>query len=157
MRVRHHRGTQRIEFDVAMALQEMRVIGDQAGLVATFPQGAGAMVGPVYMTHVTPAECLHHAADATDVGRRHEQVDVVGHQHVRMDCAAFAQRDFIEVVQIAPIVAGREEAGLAIVAALDDVLRDAGEIESWWARHADVPDRMPESSRVRARSAMATR
>ena len=50
---------------------------------------------------------------------------MVGHQHVGMDRAAFVQGNLFEVAQIASIIVGREEAGLAVVAALDYVLRYA--------------------------------
>ena len=43
-----------------------------------------------------------------------------------MNGAAFAQRDFLQVLQIAMPVGIGEEAGLAIIATLDDVLGNAG-------------------------------
>jgi len=139
-----------------MALEQMRVAGDQAGLETPFPQCAGAVVRPIHMAHVAPAERLHHATYATEVRRRHQQVDMVGHQHVGMDRATFALCDFVEIAQVTTIVVRREEARLAVVAALDDVLCDAGKIESGWAGHADIQRRMPGSSRTGARLAIAT-
>lgn len=100
--------------------------------------GAGAVVSLVHVAHVASAQGLHHAADAADSGRRHEQVHVVGHQYVGMDRAAFTPGDFIEIAQVASIIVGGEEARLAIVAALDHMLCDSGKIESGWARHVDV-------------------
>lgn len=113
-----------------MALQQMRVAGDEASFVAAFPERAGAAVGLVDMAHVASAEGLHHAAGAADFGRRHEQVHVVGHQYVRVDRAAFTPGGLIEIAQVASIVVGGEEARLAIVATLDHVLCDSGKIES---------------------------
>lgn len=52
-----------------------------------------------------------------------------------MDCAALAQRQFAQVGAVAQVVGFGEEAGLAVVAPLDDVLRDAGEVQSGGAGH----------------------
>ena len=109
-----------------MALQQMGIAGDQAGLVPAFPERTGAVVRMVDIADVASAECLHHATDIADIGRCDEQVNMVGHQYVSMDRAAFLLGDLIEVPQVALIIVGSEEEGLAVVAALDDVLRYAG-------------------------------
>jgi hypothetical protein len=44
----------------------------------------------------------------------------------------------VKQVQVKTIVRGGEEAGLAIVATLSDVLRYAWQIESLWARHVEL-------------------
>ena len=81
---------------------------------------------------------MHDAGDLSGSRGCHQQVDVVGHQHVRMHGTAFAQRDFAQVLQVAHPVDVSKEARLAIIAALDDMLRDLGEVESWLARHESV-------------------
>jgi hypothetical protein len=62
-------------------------------------------------------------------------VDVVGHQHVGMQDATRGKRALAQKVQVAAAVAVVEEAGQSIVAALDNVLRYAWDIESWMACH----------------------
>jgi len=50
----------------------------------------------------------------------------------------FTHGDFAQLLQIARAVDIREEARLAIIAALDDMLRDVGEVESWLAWHGSL-------------------
>jgi len=54
-----HAGPDRVEVDVAHAAQQVCGIVDQAGAVATFPQGAGALVVAVELADVLAAELLH--------------------------------------------------------------------------------------------------
>lgn len=70
---------------------------------------------------------------------------------------AFTLGDFIGITQLASVVIGGEEARLSVVAALDDVLRESGKIESGQARHADVHDRMSAWSGTASRPAAAMR
>ncbi len=60
---------------------------------------------------------------------------MVGDQHIGMHRAAFTHGDFTQIAAIAGVVSVGEEAGLAIVAALDDVLRHSGHIKSGRAWH----------------------
>lgn len=55
---------------------------------------------------------------------------MIGHQHIRMDGAAFLQRDFVECRAIVFVVRRGEEARLAIIAALDNMLGNFGNAES---------------------------
>jgi hypothetical protein len=52
-----------------------------------------------------------------------------------MHGAALALGDLAKIAAIAEVVRVSEEAGLAIVAALNDALRHVRSIESWQARH----------------------
>lgn len=67
-----HSGSYRIEFDVAVANEQVILRIDGAGLVAAFPEGAGAAVGVVNVLHVVPAHILHGARDGAVGGRRHQ-------------------------------------------------------------------------------------
>lgn len=129
-------GTDRVEVDVANAAQQVGVIVDQAGLAAAFPQGACAAVAGIELANVLAAELLHEGGDGARLRRRDEQVHVVVHQHVGMQLAAGGEQRFAQQVAIADAVGIVEEAGQAVVAALDDVLRDAGQVESGLASHA---------------------
>ncbi len=78
------------------------------------------------MAHVAPAERLHHARQAVLVLRRHQQVDVIGHQDIGMDATEIASRRLGQPVVVFGIILDGEENGAAIVAALDDVQRLVG-------------------------------
>jgi len=51
----HHVGSDRVQLDIAVTAQEVLRTVDQRGLVASFPQGAGALVRVVEILHVTAA------------------------------------------------------------------------------------------------------
>lgn len=94
---------------------------------------AGAVARPIHTAHIAPAERVHPATRAAEVGWRDPQADMVGRRQVGMDRTTFVQFDFVEIAQVTPTVVRGEEAGLAIIATRDDVLCDAGKIESVWA------------------------
>ena len=134
-RMGDHCGAQWIEFDVAVAVHEVVAIADQARLVAAFPQRAAAVVRVVDVADIPPSERLQGARHGIGLLRREQQVDMVGHQYVGVHRAALAQCDLAQGRAIAEVVRLREEAGLAVIAALDDMLRDAGKVDASWARH----------------------
>ena len=64
-------GAYGVEFDVALAGEEVALVADQAGLVTAFPQRAGAAMPRVEQADVLPTELLHHPAQAArGSGRR---------------------------------------------------------------------------------------
>lgn len=64
---------------------------------------------------------------------------MVGHQHVGMHLAGFPPGGFAQILQVADAVDLGEEAGLPVVAALDDMLRDARHVEPWKSGHGGIP------------------
>jgi len=79
---------------------------------------------------------------------------VVGHEHVGVDVASLAHGDLAQVLQVTHTIDVGEKARLAIIAALDDVLRYLGKIESWLARHGGIRAGVsPVSPRTMRRSA----
>ncbi|GAA0708379.1 hypothetical protein GCM10009105_07920 [Dokdonella soli] len=66
---------------------------------------------------------------------------MIGHEHIGVDGAVFAHRDFAKVVPITLVVDGREEARLPIVAALHDVLGNMGEMETGLPGHIGASQR----------------
>ena len=92
----------------------------------------------IHIADVASAQRLHHVRDLTRAARRHEQMHMIGRQYISVDGAAFAQRDLAQVVAVALVVCGNEEAGLPVVAALDDMLRYVRQIEARAARHDGI-------------------
>ena len=75
---------------------------------------------------------------------------MVGHQDVGMRDAARGKRAFAQKLQVTAAVTVVQEAGQSIVAALDNVLRYAGNIESRLACHAkSLTARIDGESRYR--------
>ena len=112
---------------------------DRGSVVAIFPERTLSHLALIVFLRRSARRELDAPRDDTFARVLHQQMHVVRHQHVGVDCALFAQRDLVEVVQVATVVVRREEARLAIVAALDHVLRDTGQVESGQAGHRDTP------------------
>lgn len=133
-----HTGPDGIELDIALARQQIALLLRQAGSESALPQSAAAAIGSVHILYIALTERLHHGADRPFGRCRHEQVDVVGHEHVGMDCTAVADAVLVEPVQIEPIVLVGEGAGLAIVSALDEMERDVGKYNTGAAWHGGI-------------------
>lgn len=88
--------------------------------------------------HVPAAEPLHHLSGGTGLGRGDEHVNVVIHQHVGMQRAATRGKCLAENDQVVPPIVIIEEAGQAVVAALDQVLDNAREVEAGKSGHASM-------------------
>jgi len=131
-----HAGAHRVQVDVARAAHEIVVAVHQTGLVAAFPQGAGPAMAGVERADVLAAQYLHHPAQGAGFGRGGQQVHVVVHQHVGMQVAAGGEQGVAQQVAVAAAVFVVQEAGQAIVAALHEVLRDAGQVKTGQAGHA---------------------
>ena len=130
-----HRRAYRVEFDIAIAGEQIGERLHQAGLEAPLPQGAAAPVFRIDVGNVLTADVLHHAAQGLMRLGRDEQVHMVGHQDIGMDLAAPAAGGLGEPPEIGPVVVVGEKDGLAVVTALDDVGGDAGKEEAGLARH----------------------
>src|SRR6185437_17063668 len=109
---------------------------DEARFVAAFPQRPGALMAGVELADVAAAEFLHQASDGTRRRWRQEEVDVVVHQDVGVQRAAGVLQRLVENTQVAVPIAVIQKARQAIVATLDNVLRDAGQVEAWLSSHA---------------------
>lgn len=153
----HHARTQRVELDVALAAQQVVIVHHRAGLVPPLPQRAGPAVVVVDVSHVSATERLHHACHLATRQRGDQQVHVVGHQHVGVDAAVLAPGDVAQILQIADVVDVGEEARLAVVAALDDVLGDAGKVDTGLAGHGRVRARLGDQSARTSRDAASDR
>ncbi len=62
-------------------------------------------------------------------------MDVIVHQHISVDPAVLLVCVMTQQTQVGHAVVIREEHGLAIVAAVDDMLRVSGRIDAPWPWH----------------------
>jgi hypothetical protein len=62
---------------------------------------------------------------------------VVGHEHVGVDGDLMPRRALAQLREVTVVVGMREEARLAIIPTLDDVLGDAGEVGAGLTRHRE--------------------
>lgn len=107
--------------------------------VASFPQRAAAPIGAVDELDVAPPHALQQTRDTFGFGRCRQQVHMIGHEHVSMHGDFVLEAGFAQALQLVAEVVGSGEAGLPIVAALDHVARNTGEIIAWLARHGAPP------------------
>ena len=130
-----HAGPHRVEFDVAVAGQQVTRAVHQRRLESPFPEGARPAIAGIERPHVAPPDRLHHARRRAALGRGEQQVHVVGHQDVGMDRATMLQGRFPQFLAIAREIRAVRETGLAIVAALHHMLRDSRQVQSRKACH----------------------
>lgn len=130
-----HAGAQRVEFDIAVAMQHVAFGVDQAGFVAAFPQCSGTPVTRVELTHIATPEFLHMASDRSDFWWRSQRMDVVIHQYVRVQSAPCVEQCFAKLRQVMLPIVVVAKAGQAIVATLNNVLRNTGQVESRLSGH----------------------
>jgi ELWxxDGT repeat protein len=116
-------------------LQQIAVTVDEAGFVATFPQRSCAPAARIELSDAVAAKFLHEARDGTAFGRSDQQVDMVAHQHIRVQPDGCIGQRFAQQVQVAAPVVVVQEARQAIVTALNHVLRYSGQIKSREASH----------------------
>jgi hypothetical protein len=88
---------------------------------------------------VSTAKRLHHPASRSWFGWRHQQVSVVVHEDVGVKAAACFKQGHVEEFKVISPVIVVQDAWHPIVAALPDVLRYAGQINSGGSRHGGIP------------------
>jgi hypothetical protein len=89
----------------------------------------------IEVADIAPAKVTHEIAAA--VGRlwRHQQMDMVSHQAVRVKVAVIFAGQMAQVTQVGEVVAVLSEARVTIVAPLNHVQRNAGNMESRVSGH----------------------
>ena len=93
----------------------------------------------VHIANIVATKGLNQPTHPVRLLRRQQQVNMVGHQNVGVDRYAIFPAVFLELVQIDRVVLFGEETGLAVVAALDDVLRNAGQAQAGESGHCGSP------------------
>ena len=120
----------RIQFDVAIAGESVARVSDQRGFETAFPKCPRPAISGVEASHVTPADRLHHARRCAGLGRRREQMHMIGHQDVGVQRATVLAGCFGEFLKVVAVVGIRCETRLPVDTALNDVQRDAGQVEA---------------------------
>ena len=134
-RIIDHASAHGVKVDISSASKEVVGICDQAGFVASFPKRAGTPVARVELADNVAAQHLHHSAHRANFRRRDQQAHVVVHQHVRMQSDIGDGQRLAQQFQIVDAVKVVQKAGQAVVAALHDVLRYTGQVQSRLAGH----------------------
>ncbi len=133
-----HARTHRVQFDLALAGQQILIGPHLRGFVAAVPQRPGAAVAAIDVLHVAATQRHDEAVHRLRRQWREQQVHMVGHQHIRVQFTARGFQRLTEPVPIAQVVVLAEEARIAVVPALHDVQRYVGEMDSWAARQLGI-------------------
>jgi len=136
--VRHHPRTYRVEFDVTLAGEQVLISIHQRGMKAPLPESAGTALTLIHQTNVAAVHRLHHPRQPSGHIRRRQKMDVVAHQHVGMNPAVVFFGAVAQQAQVNRRITAVEEHGLAVVAALDNVLRIPGRVDATGAWHGHL-------------------
>ena len=126
-RVRDHAGANWIEFDIAHQRQQILFAIDNRCAVTPLPQRAAAPVREIEVLNIASSYGLEDLADAVIEFRGCQKMNMVGHPDIGMDRQAMLFRGFDQGIAKKLIVGLRRKNGLSVIAALDDMLRLAGD------------------------------
>lgn len=98
-------------------------------------EGAAALLGPVHVLHMALPRMLHQQSRAVGALRREQQMHVVGHEAIGVHRAFERGSQLAHMRKVARLVIAGNEAGAAVVAALDDVDRHLGHGDAGMTRH----------------------
>jgi hypothetical protein len=144
-RIVHHACAHRVQFDVAIAVQQIAVAIHKAGLVPPLPQGSAAVVAVVYIAHVSAPERLHEPAHLPHCRGCQKQVHVVGHEDIRMNRAVAAESKLHQLAQVPEMVLLTEEAWPSVVPPLHHMLRNTRYVQPWLTWHVRLLAQCPQS------------
>lgn len=82
LRRNHHASPNRVQLNIAVAHQQIIVRINQTGFVSAFPKRTGPTIGVIDMPDIQPAHMLHDPGNAFRILRRHQQMNMSGHQHI---------------------------------------------------------------------------
>jgi hypothetical protein len=119
----HKAGTQRIQLDVPVAGEQVRLRLHDARAVAALPKRARAFVRAIHVLGLELGDVLHEAAAPFGRRRRQEQVNVIGHEAVRMEITIEAVQRTAQAKKIKGAVGIGMKARSAIVAPLNEMHR----------------------------------
>jgi hypothetical protein len=80
--------------------------------------------------NISLTQILHQEPTTVRLAGRHQQVNMIGHEAPRMDCAVEAHRQCLEMGKVNEVVVFSKETRPAVVSPLNDVNRDIGKHEA---------------------------
>lgn len=131
----NHAGTNRIEFNIALAGQQIAFLLYQTGAETPFPQSAATPIGAIHILHIALPQRLHQRAHTVGGWRRHQHMHMVGHQDISVNPATGLVGVFFQPVEIEAEIFIGNKADLPVVAPLDQMQRDTGEHQARAAGH----------------------
>src|SRR5690349_8319072 len=119
--LRRQAGTYRIQLDVAVAGKQVALGLHKARLVPSVPEAPRSAIRPVDVLRMQLTHVLHEHCAAVSIPRRYEQVDMVGHEAIRVERAARAWQQARQVEEIKRAVLLGEKAVRSVISPLHQV------------------------------------
>lgn len=138
-RVDDHSRSHRIERNVPVTAQKIVITRHEARLVTPRPERPRSPVDIVKVLDVPPPQRLTLPAQSPQSQPGHQQMHGVGHQHLGMDRAPVGLTGAAKPPGIDSVIRLGVKTILAIVAALNDVLRQIGKIEPRFPCREQLP------------------
>src|SRR6185437_9900895 len=120
----------RVELDIAHASEQVSIRIDDARTKTALEQGPRALVGPVHVPAVAPAQGLDQSRKAAGTMARREHVNVIRHQDESMDLRIRRPHRVAKMTQEHGSIVVVAEQVTSVVAANHEVLRDAGKVDA---------------------------
>ena len=117
-------GPDRVHLDVAVASEDIAGFLNQAGAEAAFPEGAGTLVCPVDVLHLTLTQDFHQQGSTFLPFGRNKQIHMIGHEAPGLQAAMMLFGLLRKNIQVTGVIALVEKTGSSVVASLDDVPGD---------------------------------
>jgi hypothetical protein len=108
----------------------------EARLEASLPKRPGSLPSPIHVLRIALRHILHEARASIVVGRREQNVHVIGHEDVAVHGATAFRHEFLQQPHVHAEIAVFAEAGLAIDTAMPNVQRDARKAGTSATSHA---------------------
>ncbi len=127
--MRHQTRAHGVELNVAVTPQQIRFGFDQTGAETPIPKRPGTAVSPIDILYIALSQVLHQLRGTLGLLLGHQQMHVIGHEHVGVQPHADTVAEGLQMIEIEEvIVIGKETRG-AIIAALDDMYGDTRKVE----------------------------
>jgi hypothetical protein len=89
----------------------------------------------IEQTGIVARERMHQPRQGTHLARRHQQMNMIAHQHIRVQATSKSHQRMPQALQVALAILVVQKARQAIVAPLHHVLRNTGKFETWKSGH----------------------
>jgi hypothetical protein len=126
----------RVLLDVPQTGKPVGFIEDRDRAVSTVPQRSNALVLAVVVPDVSVAHLLHRTGQRDGASRREHQMEVIGHERVRVNRHAVSSGGALEQREEPLVVDVLSKNLSAIDTAIDDMKAYARNVESRRSRHA---------------------
>jgi hypothetical protein len=120
--------------DIAGQFEQIGVLLAKDGSVTALKNVPYLVVDTVEVFGVASEERTHEDGERSGVNLD-EEMEVVGHKTVGVEGGGKMVEGGFRVVQKRFVIGGAEEEGTSAIAAVDDVVEGAGEMETMFARH----------------------